>query len=63
MAASHALFKPQALKQLAQIVKTDARVGRSAEKASERFLSAHNDILHGSNHAARPTHILPSSRS
>ena len=46
MAATHALFETQALEQLTQIVKTDGRVGCTAQKASERFLRAHDDILH-----------------
>ena len=47
MAAPHALFETQTLQYLAQIVKTDGRVGGTAEKACQRFLSAHRNILHG----------------
>ena len=45
MATAHALLEAEALKQLAKVVKTNGRVGRTAEKASERFLSAHGDII------------------
>jgi len=46
MASSYALLKTQTLEQLAQIVKTDGRVGSTAEEPSKCFLSSHNDILH-----------------
>jgi hypothetical protein len=42
MGTPHALFETQTLEQLTQIVKTDGRIGCAAEKARERFLSAHN---------------------
>jgi hypothetical protein len=47
MAAPYALLETQALQQSAQIVKTDGRIGGTAEKAFQRFLSSHNAILHG----------------
>ena len=47
MAAPYALLEAQALEQLAQIIKTDGRIGGAAEKTSKSFLSSHNDILHG----------------
>lgn len=43
MAAPHSLLEAQTFKQLAQVIKTDGRVRRTAEKASKRFLSAHSD--------------------
>src|ERR1035438_8373226 len=46
MASPDALLETQALKQLAQIVETDGRVGISAQEPSKRLLSSHNDILH-----------------
>ena len=45
MASPHALLETQALKQLAQIVETDGRIGGAAEKQSQCLLSSHNDIL------------------
>jgi hypothetical protein len=45
MASPHALLETQALKQLAQIVETDGRIGGAAEKQSQCLLSPHNDIL------------------
>jgi hypothetical protein len=35
-----------AVRQSAQIVKTDDRIGGTAEKAFQRFLSSHNAIPH-----------------
>jgi hypothetical protein len=45
MASPHALLETQALKQLAQIVKTDGRIGGAAEKQSQCLLSSHSHIL------------------
>jgi hypothetical protein len=42
MAAPNALFETKTLDQLAEIVKADGRVRGAAEKALERFVSAHN---------------------
>src|ERR1039458_798581 len=40
MASPHALLETQALKQLAQIVKTNSRTGGAAEKHSQGLLSS-----------------------
>jgi len=45
MASPHALLETQALKQMAQIVKTDGHIGGAAEKQSQRLLSSHSHIL------------------
>jgi len=45
MASPHAILGAQALDQLAQIVKTDGRIGDAAEKQPQCLLSSHSHML------------------